>query len=69
MILLQQIAFYHPILAEHLNTPLSKNILSPFSQIELIEVIGINTIQNELIEETIGAKKFCIMVDEVTPYN
>ena len=44
--LLQQIALYNPILAENLNTPLSKNATfqSPLSQKHLIEARGINTI-------------------------
>ena len=47
LLLLQQIALYNPILAEHLNIPLSKTAtyLSPLSQNKLIEVTGINTIQ------------------------
>ena len=71
LMLIQQIAIYNPVLAEHLNTPLSKNAtyLSPLSQNELIEVIGINTIQHELIEEIKRAIFFSIMADEVTTYN
>ena len=43
LMLLQKIALYNPILAEYLNTPLSKNAtyLSALSQNELIEEIQI----------------------------
>ena len=57
---LQQIVLYNPILEEHLNTLLTKTAayLSPFSQNELIEIIGIKTIQSKLIEEITRANFF-----------
>ena len=47
--LLQQMTMYNSILKEHLKTSLSKNCtyLAILSNNELIEVIGINTLQSE----------------------
>ena len=69
--LLQQIELYSPILVKHWSTPLSKNatFLSPLSQNELIEVIGINTLQSELMKEFRGTKFFSTMADEVKTHN
>ena len=71
LILLQQIALYNPILAEHLNTTLRKNAtyLSLFWKNELIEVIRIYTIQSELLGQIKRTKFFSNMVDEVTTHN
>ena len=71
MILSQEIAFYNPILAKHLNNSLSKNAtyLNPLSQNKLLEVIGINAIQSELIEEITRANFFSIMADELQTPN
>ena len=68
LMLLRQIALCNPILAEHLNTPLSKNATSwsHLSQNVLMEETGMSTIQSELIEEITRAKCFSIMADEVT---
>ena len=48
---LEQKALYNTILAE--TTPFSKNAtcLSPLSQNESIEIMGINIIQSEVIEK------------------
>ena len=71
MILSQEIAFHNPILVKHLNNSLSKNAtyLNPLSQNKLLEVIGINTIQTELIEEITRANFFSIMADELQTPN
>ena len=71
LILLQQTAFYNPTLAEHLNTPPSKNAtyLSPLLQTELIKVIGINAIHIQIIKKIARAKFFSIMEKKVTTHN
>ena len=55
---LHEIAQYCPELDNHLKNPLMKNAtyISPKSQNEMIDVIGINTIQQHLINEIKDAK-------------
>ena len=68
---LQEIANYSPELAEHMEKPASRNAtyLSPQCQNELIGVIGIHSIQNDLIDEIKKSGCFSIMTDEVTASN
>ena len=68
---LREIANYSPELAEHMGKPTSRNAtyLSPQSQNELIGVIGINSIQNDLIDEIKKSACSSITADEVTASN
>ena len=68
---LREIANYSPELAEHMEKLAIRNAtyLSPQSQNELIGVIGINSIQNDLIDEIKKSGCFSIMADEVTTSN
>ena len=65
---LHEIAQYCPELDNHLKNPLMKNAtyISPKSQNEMIDVIGINTIQQHLINKVKDAKFHAVMADEVT---
>ena len=65
---LHEIAQYCPELDNHLKNPLMKNVtcISPKSQNEMIYVIGINTIQQHLINEIKDVKFHAVMADEVT---
>ena len=62
---------YCPELDNHLKIPLMKNAtyINPKTQNEMIDVIGINTIQQHLINEIKDAKFHAVMVDEVTSMN
>ena len=68
---LHEIAQYCPELDNHLKNILMKNATctSPKNQNEMISVKGINTIQQQLINEINGAKFHAVMVDEVTSMN
>ena len=68
---LHEIAQYCPELENHLKNPLMKNAIytSPKSQNEMIDVIGINTIRQQLINEIKDAKFHAVMADEVTSLN
>ena len=67
---LHEIAQYCPELDNHLKNPLMKNATytSPKSQNEMIDVTGIKTIQQQLINEIKDAKFHAIMAD-VTSMN
>ena len=71
IIFLHEIAQYCPELDNHLKNPLMKNATytSPKSQNEMINVIGINTKQKQLINEIKDAKFLAVMADEVTSMN
>ena len=66
---LHEIAQYCPELDNHLKNPLmhSATYISSKNQNEIIDVIGINTIQQHLINEIKDAKFHAVMADEVTP--
>ena len=66
-----EIAQYCPELDNHLKNPLMKNATytSPKSQNEMIDVTGINTIQQQLINDINDAKFHVVMADEVTSMN
>ena len=64
---LREIANYSPELAEHMEKLASRN--ATLSQNELIGVIGINFIQNDLIDEIKKSGCFSIMADEVIASN
>ena len=68
---LHEIAQYCPELENHLKNPLMKNAIytSPKSQNEMIDVIWINTIQEQLINEIKDAKFHVVIADEVTSLN
>ena len=69
--ILHEIAQYCPGLDNYLKNPLMKNATytSPKSQNEMIDVIGINTTQQQLINEIKDAKFHAVMADEVTSLN
>ena len=66
-----EIAHYYPLSKKHLENPLRKDVtyLSPKSQNELIDIIGIQIIQKKLINEIIEAGMHSISADEVTSSN
>ena len=66
-----EIAQYCPELDNHLKNPLMKNATytSPKSRNEIINVIGINTIQQQLINDIKDAKFHAVMADEVISMN
>ena len=59
------------LLLEHISAPLAKNVtyLRPQSQNEMIQIIGIHTIQAAIIEDIKSASFHGIMADEVTSDN
>ena len=69
--LVREIAHYYPLLKKHLEDPLPKDVtyLSPKSQNELIDIIGIRIIQKKLVDEIIEAGMHSISADEVTASN
>ena len=69
--LVREIADYYPLLEKHLEDPLHKDVtyLSPKSQNELIDIIGIRIIQKKLVDEIIEAGMHSISADEVTASN
>ena len=69
--ILHEIAQYCPGLDNYLKNPLMKNATyrNPKNQNEMIDVIGINTTQQQLINEIKDAKFHAVMEDEVTSLN
>ena len=69
--LVREIAHYYPLLKKHLEDPLRKDVtyLSPKSQNELIDIIGIRIIQKKLVDGIIEAAMHSISADEVTASN
>ena len=69
--LLKEISVNDPILKEHLEKPLQRNAtyLRMQSQNEMIDIIGRQTIQADLVEEVKEAGFHSIIVDEVTSSN
>ena len=69
--LVREIAHYYPLLKKHLEDPLLKDViyLSPKSQNELIDIIGIRIIQKKLVDEITEAGIHSISADEVTASN
>ena len=59
------------ILRSHLEKPRAKNVtyLSPTSQNDIINVIGLDYIRTKIISEIKQAKFFSIIADEVTSHN
>ena len=68
---LHEIAQYCPELDNHLKNPLMVNATytSPKSRNEMIDVIGINNVQQQLINEIKDAKFHAVMADEVISTN
>ena len=66
--LVHEIAHYYPLLKNHLEDSLRKDVkyLGPKSQNELIDIIGKRLIQRIIIEEIIEAGVHAISADEVT---
>ena len=69
--LVREIAHYYPLLKKHLEDLLRKDVayLSPKSQNELIDIIGIRIIQKKLVDEIIKPGMHSISADEVTASN
>ena len=69
--LVRETAHYYPLLKKHLEDPLRKDVtyLSPKSQNELIDIIGIRIIQKNLVDEIREAGMHSISADEVTASN
>lgn len=69
--MLKVVAIYDPILKKHLQKPRQRNAtyLSPHTQNELIDIIGKNIIQSDIIKEIQKAVCYSIIVDEVTSHN
>ena len=62
---------HDPILKAHLEKPRLRNAtyMSPDVQNQIIDVIGKQIIQKDLVNEIIHAEYYSIMVDEVTSHN
>lgn len=71
LMLFQEISHYNSTLTRHFSTLFRKNTtyLSPLSQNELVEVIGINIVQSDTTSEIVKAKFFSTMTGEVTLFN
>ena len=69
--MLKVLANYDPVLRSHLEKPRQRNAtyLSPHTQNELIEIIGKNIIQSDIVKEIQSAICYSIMIDEVTSHN
>ena len=62
---------HDPILKAHLEKPRLRNAtyMSPDVQNQIIDVIGKQIIQKDLVNEIIHAEYYSIMIDEVTSHN
>lgn len=72
IMILREISNYNSVLADHLqNADKGVNVsyLSPRSQNELIDIIGIHSIQADLIQQIKESGYFSLMADEVTASN
>ena len=69
--LVREITYYYPLLKNHLEDPLRKDVkhLGPKSQHEFIEIIGKRLIQRRLIDEINETIIPSISADEVTTSN
>ena len=69
--LLKMMSSHNDILKQHLEKPRLKNAtyISPQTQNEVIDILGIQIIQKAIIDEVKNARYFAIMVDEVTSHN
>lgn len=69
--MLKVLASYDPVLKNHLEKPRQRNAtyLSPHIQNELIDIIGKNIIQSDIVKEIQRAACYSIMIDEVTSHN
>jgi len=69
--MLKVLANYDPVLKKHLQKPRQGNAtyLSPHTQNELIDIIGKDIIQSDIVKEIQKAVCYSIMVDEVTSHN
>ena len=69
--LVHEIAHYYPLLKNHLENSLCKDVkyLLPKSQNELLDIISKKLIQRKIIEEIIEAGVHSISADEVTSCN
>ena len=69
--MLRLLSNHDPVLKAHLKTPRLRNTtyISPYTQNEIIDIIGKQMIQKSIIEEVILARFYSIMVDEVTSHN
>ena len=71
MALLKSYAETDPLLHKHLYQPHARSItyLSSWSQNEIINIIGCDMIQAEIIKEIKNARYYFILADEVTSHN
>ena len=69
--ILKEVAHHYPDLQEHISNPLRKKAtyLSPYSQNEMIEVIGNKIIKSDIIDEIKQARFHTVSLDEVTYSN
>jgi hypothetical protein len=69
--MLRLLSNHDPVLKVHLETPRLRNTtyISPYTQNEIIDIIGKQMIQKSIIEEVVLARFYSIMVDEVTSHN
>jgi len=69
--LLKVFASNDPILQSHLDTPAARNAtyISPQTQNEVINVIGLDVIRDSIIHEIKAAQFFSVMADEVSSHN
>ena len=69
--LVHEIAHYYPLLKNHLENSLRKDVkyLGPKSQNDLTDMIGKKLVQKRIIEEIIEAGVYPISADEVTTCN
>ena len=66
--ILTEVAHYYPVLQEHLEEPLRKDViyLNPTSQNEMLDITGKNIIQATLLDRVKKAGIHLISADEVT---
>ena len=71
MALLKDYAEHDEILQVHLQHPLARNTtyISPRSQNDIIDVIGIEVIRTNIIEEVKKAEFYSVFTDEVSSHN
>ena len=71
MALLKDYAEHDEILKAHLQHPLARNAtyISPRSQNDIIDVIGIDVIRTNIIEEVKKAEFYSVLADEVSSHN
>ena len=69
--MLKVLSNHNPVLKCHLERPRMRNAtyISPQTQNQIIDIIGIHLTQKKIIDEVLQAHFYAIMVDEVTSHN